>query len=237
MSKYRQKYGQFVVEGRKAVEEVFHSGWEVLGIWCTLEFAEKFKPAYPFEIIDDQDSKKLSAFETSPGVFAWVKMPEILPLDKQADFILALDGIADPGNLGTIIRLADWYGLKQVLVSEDTVDIYNPKVLAASMGSFLRINVVYANLAETLVDLQASFGLAAVMGADLQGDSIYRIEIPAKSVLVMGSESHGLRGEVRAVLQRYVTIPRLGEAESLNAGIATAILMDNFLQKMQKFGQ
>ncbi len=237
MSKYRQKYGQFVVEGRKAVEEVFHSGWEVLGIWCTLEFAEKFKPNYPYEIIEEQDSKKLSAFETSPGVFAWVKMPENKALNKDVDFILALDGIADPGNLGTIIRLADWYGLNQILVSNDTVDAFNPKVLAASMGSFLRINVVYANLAETLADLQSSFGTAAVMGADLQGDSIYSLTIPSKSVLVMGSESHGLRSEVRLVLQRYVTIPRIGAAESLNAGIATAILMDNFLQKMQNFAQ
>ena len=237
MAKYRQKYGQFVVEGRKAVEEVFHSGWEVLGIWCTMEFAEKYNPLYSFEVMDELESKKLTAFETSPGVIAWVKMPENRSLNADCDFILALDGISDPGNLGTIIRLADWYGLNQILVSNDTVDAFNPKVLAASMGSFLRVNVVYGDLVGEIRRFQKSFGIAGVLGADLQGDSIYKMEFPSKAMLVMGSESHGLRTDVRDVLGRYVTIPKHGFAESLNAGIATAILMDNFLQKMQNFAR
>ena len=237
MAKYRQKYGQFVVEGRKAVEEVFHSGWEVLGIWCTLEFAEKYNPPYSYEVMDETESKKLTAFETSPGVIAWVKTPENRNLNTECDFILSLDGISDPGNLGTIIRLADWYGLNQILVSNDTVDAFNPKVLAASMGSFLRVNVVYGDLVSEIQQLQKTFGVTGVMGADLQGDSIYNLEIPSKVMLVMGSESHGLRTEIRNVLGRYVNIPRQGLAESLNAGIATAILMDNILQKMQNIAQ
>ena len=135
MSKYRQKYGQFVVEGRKQVEEVFHSGWQIDGIWATASFAERFSPDYPLEWMTEKENRKCTGFDTPPGVLALVRMPDAVDLDVSEPFILALDGISDPGNMGTIVRLADWYGLKQIVASEDCVDIYNAKCLSATMGS------------------------------------------------------------------------------------------------------
>lgn len=241
LSKFRQKYGQFVVEGRKAVEEVFHSRWTVLGIWCTEDFANRHSPNYPYEIMSVSDNKKLSSMETPPGVLAWVETfdfssdkPRVGAQISAAEgssirqFTLALDGISDPGNLGTLIRLADWYGLSSIVASEDTVDVFNPKVLAASMGSFLRVEVIYAHLPDWIKQFPGT-----AIGADLDGDSIYTCDVPNRTALVIGSESHGIRQEVKQCLNRFVTIPRIGEAESLNAGIAAAIAMDNLLRKMQ----
>jgi TrmH family RNA methyltransferase len=238
LSKFRQKYAQFVVEGRKAVEEVFHSRWKVLGIWCTVEFVEKHKPVFPYEIMTIAENKKLSAMETPPGVLAWVAM---LPIDeiinqksgnKSADtsgeFTLVLDGISDPGNLGTLIRLADWYGLTEIIASNDSVDCYNPKVLSATMGSFLRVGVRYVNLLEWMSAYRGT-----IVGADMAGESVYDCEVPPTTALIIGSESHGLRADVKAQLHRVITIPKVGQAESLNAGIAAAIVMDNLLRKMQ----
>jgi TrmH family RNA methyltransferase len=238
LSKFRQKYAQFVVEGRKAVEEVFHSRWKVLGIWCTEEFAQKHGPVYSYEIMTESDNKKISSMETPPGVLAWVEMLSVEDILKQKKvsligesspkFTLVLDGISDPGNLGTLIRLADWYGLSEIIASTDTVDCYNPKVLSATMGSFLRVGIRYVKLTDWLQTYTGE-----VFGADLTGESLYDCEIPSNSALIIGSESHGIRTELKAALQRFITIPRIGEAESLNAGIAAAIAMDNMLRKMQ----
>ena len=238
LSKFRQKYAQFLVEGRKAVEEVFHSQWKVLGIWCTQEFVNKHSPGYPYEIMTVSDNKKISSMETPPGVFAWVEM---LPLDEiikqkkvleieksNPKFTLVLDGISDPGNLGTLIRLADWYGLDEIIASTDTVDCFNPKVLSATMGSFLRVGIRYVSILDWMETYPG-----VVFGADLVGESVYNCEVPSQSALIIGSESHGLRSEVKAALRRFITIPRIGGAESLNAGIAAAIAMDNMLRKMQ----
>ena len=245
LSKFRQKYGQFVVEGRKAVEEVFHSRWKVLGIWCTEEFVERHSPVYPYEVMTWSENKKLSSMETPPGVLAWVekynfsdasaadlhekRRHNINPTNTH--FTLLLDGISDPGNLGTLIRLADWYGLSSIVASDDTVDAFNPKVLAASMGSFLRVQVIYTSLQSWIVDFPGT-----VLGADLQGESVYNCEVPNQVALVIGSESHGLRKEVKDALHKCITIPKVGQAESLNAGIAAAIAMDNLLRKMQIVG-
>ncbi len=233
LSKFRQKYGQFVVEGRKAVEEVFHSGWKVLGIWCTEEFIAKHQPTYTFDRMTVAENKKLSTMETPPGVLAWVEIPayDDNPSEVSADkisFTLVLDGISDPGNLGTLIRLADWYGLSNIVASLDTVDSFNSKVLAASMGSFLRVRVTYVDLPRWISQFSGT-----ICGADLVGESVYDCEVPQQLALIIGSESHGLRAEVKQSLHRFVTIPRIGEAESLNAGIAAAVIMDNLLRKMQ----
>lgn len=146
MPKFRQKYGQFVVEGRKAVEEVFHSGWQVEGIWATQAFVDRHAPNYPHELMSEEENKKCTAFDTAPGVMALVAMPKSKGLNHKTPFVLALDGINDPGNMGTIIRLADWFGLTQIVASPDSVDAFNPKCLSATMGSFLRVEVVYAPL-------------------------------------------------------------------------------------------
>ncbi|MFM1793505.1 MAG: hypothetical protein RLZZ252_1859 [Bacteroidota bacterium] len=238
LSKFRQKYAQFLVEGRKAVEEVFHSRWKVLGIWCTQEFVEKHNPVYSYEIMTASDNKKISSMETPPGVFAWVEMLPVDDIIKQQQilekgegspkFTLVLDGISDPGNLGTLIRLADWYGLSEIIASTDTVDCYNAKVLSATMGSFLRVGIRYVSILDWMKTYPG-----VVFGADLIGESVYNCEVPNQAALIIGSESHGLRSDVKAALQQFITIPKIGEAESLNAGIAAAIAMDNMLRKMQ----
>lgn len=223
MPKFRQKYGQFVVEGRKAVEEVFHSGWHVEGIWATQAFAERHAPAYPFEWMSEDENKKCTAFDTAPGVMALVKMPVSVGFDKDMPFVLALDGINDPGNMGTIIRLADWFGLSQIVASPDSVDAFNPKCLAATMGSFLRVEVVYAPL-ESVAEGRT------VYGAYLQGENVHQLTVAPQSMLLIGSESHGIREEAAKLVTHPVTIPGKGKAESLNAGMATAILLDNMLR-------
>jgi TrmH family RNA methyltransferase len=223
MPKFRQKYGQFVVEGRKAVEEVFHSGWLLEGIWATESFLERFAPPYPCDLMTEEENKKCTSFDTPPGVMALVNMPKSMGLNLDVPFVLALDGISDPGNMGTIIRLADWFGLKQIVASEDCVDAFNPKCLAATMGSFLRVEVVYTKLA------WAAEG-RVVYGAFLEGESVHGIALEGKNMLLIGSESHGIRPEAAALVTKPVTIPGKGGAESLNAGIATAILLDNMLR-------
>ncbi|MEY4041027.1 MAG: hypothetical protein RL233_558 [Bacteroidota bacterium] len=212
-----------MVEGRKQVEEVFHSGWEIEGIWATAVFAERFSPEYDFELMTEEENRKCSGFDTPPGVLALVRMPKVRGLDMTEPFVLALDGISDPGNMGTIIRLADWYGLRQILASEDCVDVYNAKCLSATMGSFLRVEVVYSKLHPAAAGRR-------VYGAFLNGKSVHEMKIQNPSMLIIGSESHGIRPEAESLVTEKITIPGKGHAESLNAGIATAILLDNLLR-------
>jgi TrmH family RNA methyltransferase len=223
LPKFRQKYGQFMVEGRKAVEEVFHSGWSVEAIWATTAFAERYAPAYPLEIMTEEENKKCTAFDTAPGVMALVQLPKNKPFDVDMPFVLALDGINDPGNMGTIIRLADWFGLSQIVASSDSVDAFNPKCLAATMGSFLRVQVVYADLQSVAKD-------RTVYGAYLEGETVHGLQPAPNSMLMIGSESHGIRESAAALVTHPITIPGKGKAESLNAGMATAILLDNLLR-------
>jgi TrmH family RNA methyltransferase len=223
MPKFRQKYGQFMVEGRKAVDEVFHSGWQVEGIWATEAFADRHSPSYSFEWMTEDENKKCTAFDTAPGVMALVNMPKSRGFDKEMPFVLALDGINDPGNMGTIIRLADWFGLSQIVASLDSVDAFNPKTLAATMGSFLRVEVVYA-------DLEMAAQGRTVYGAYLAGESVHGLKPSEKSMLLIGSESHGIRESAEKLVTHPITIPGKGKAESLNAGMATAILLDNLLR-------
>ena len=223
LPKFRQKYGQFMVEGRKAVEEVFHSAWQVEGIWATAAFAERHSPDYSFEWMTEEENKKCTSFDTAPGVMALVTMPLSHGLNTDIPFVLALDGINDPGNMGTIIRLADWFGLSQIVASSDSVDAFNPKCLAATMGSFLRVEVVYTDLHLVAQD-------RTVYGAYLEGESVHGLTPSVKSMLLIGSESHGIRESAEKLVTHPITIPGKGKAESLNAGMATAILLDNLLR-------
>ena len=144
-------------------------------------------------------------------------------LEKEVDFQLVLDGIQDPGNMGTIIRLADWFGIQQIICSEDTVDYYNPKVVQASMGSFTRVNILYKNLEEFLSNSEN-----VSVGTDMVGTNIYEFQKPEKINLVLGNEGNGIRPEIEAILQEKVSIPRFGisqSTESLNVSIAGAIIL------------
>jgi TrmH family RNA methyltransferase len=229
MPKYRQKYGQFMVEGRKNVLEVFHSGWRIVRILATLEGIQGLQLPFEPEFISRQDYGKISQMDTPPGLCAIVEAQQwtVDQIDFGQPVILALDGIADPGNLGTILRTADWFGFRQVLLSDDCTDVYNAKCIAASMGSFTRMKWVYGNLQEWLKDKQ-------VLGCFMDGDDLGSIQPDYPLVMMVGSEAHGIREGAAAAVGRRISIPGAGKTESLNAGVAAGIVMHSLFERIKK---
>lgn len=163
---------------------------------------------------------RMSALKTPPPILAVCRKPdEMSTIDYRGSFF-ALDGVSDPGNLGSILRTCDWFGFKHLVCEPDSVDVFNPKVIQASMGAVFRVQVVYAPLESVLTELPEDF---EVWAADMDGESLYDIELAEKVMVVFGSESHGLRQEVRDKLDGAFTIPRIGGGESLNVAVAAAI--------------
>ena len=163
-------------------------------------------------------------FQSNQAGMAVVEMPDLPGLQLQSgELTLALDDVRDPGNLGTIIRVADWYGITQVVCSPTCADVYNPKVINASMGSFTRVNLWYKQLEALL-----SQSTQPVYGALLQGENIYESPLKPEGILLMGNESKGVSPELASLVDRAVHIPRRGRAESLNVSVATAVILDNF---------
>ena len=234
--KYRQRYGAFLVEGGKSVRELLSSGLAVEHLLVSPEFAPQLGPlpaaAPPPVLTSESELTQLSTLSTNLTALAVARRPpepQLPPTLPQTRLVLALDAVADPGNLGTLLRLADWYGLPGVVLSGTCADPYAPKTVAASMGSFARVRVWETDLAAWLAALPPG---TAVFGADLHGDNVHRVALQPAGVLVMGSESHGLPPAVAAGLTRRLHIPRGpgGGAESLNVAISAAILLDNFFR-------
>ncbi len=230
--KNRKEHGLFTVEGRKITEEIIKECPETIkAVYVTQKFLEKNSEfPIPAEVISEKDMHYISQMKTPPGVLALVKILNISFSfnDLRNKITLALDGIKDPGNLGTIIRIADWYGVEHVLCSEDCVDLYNPKVLQATMGSFLRVKVLYTDLPETLADLKEKIG-AHVTGTVLNGIPIQEFlqkNSCKTNVFVIGNEAFGISKEVSALQDYGITLPKKGRAESLNAAVFTAVLLD-----------
>ncbi|MDG2332280.1 MAG: RNA methyltransferase [Flavobacteriales bacterium] len=208
--KFRKDFGEFIVEGSKIVEELMNSDYEVVSLYST--------ESYPGGIqITEKELKKISALQTPNKLLAVVKMPSFA-LDS-AKSALILDGVRDPGNLGTIIRLADWYGIEQVVCSTDAAECFNPKVVQASMGSLFRIKVAYTDL-KTYLSSSGLKTYAAVMDGEESAARMNNFN------LIMGSESHGIRDGLDGVADHRITIAKKGAAESLNVGVATGILLD-----------
>lgn len=173
--------------------------------------------------------EKISSLKTPQDVIAQIRLPAWPVPDHhelKGKFSLVLDGIQDPGNMGTIIRIADWFGIGNIICSEDTVDSYNPKVVQACMGSLARVKVHYVNL----VDFLANVPLP-VFGALLHGSNIYRTDLGNEGLIIMGNEGNGIRSEVQKMITKAITIPRVGKAESLNVAIATAIFCSEISRK------
>ena len=218
--KFRDEYGQFVVEGEKMVREALASGMEVVGHWSVEEIGESAM-------------SKISQFSTPSPVLAVVAKPRPQSPSETPErgLYLALDSVRDPGNLGTIIRIADWFGVRSVLVSEDCVEQYNPKVVQASMGSIFRVSLVKADIPEAC----RSFRKAGmnVWGMVLDGQDIYKESLDGEGLVVMGNESVGISPAVRAELSRGLLIPSFGEsgAESLNVAVATAVTLSEFRRR------
>lgn len=222
--KERRHHGLFLIEGYKSVIEFINSPYQVQTIYYTAAFEPKMlKLSQKINLceISVTDVEKISSLKTPQEVIAAVKIPQersSLPSVLKNKFSLVLDGIQDPGNMGTIIRTADWFGINTILCSEDVVDVYNPKVVQASMGSLARVNVHYSDLTTTLP--QAG---VPIFGAMLDGEDIYATDFGNEGLIVLGNEGNGIRPEVAQLISRAITIPRLGKAESLNVGIAAAL--------------
>ncbi len=224
--KERQIEKLFIAEGPKIIEELIKSNFVikkvfVLSNWQTPDFAGNV------EVVEVSETEllKISNLQTPNQVVALVqqKLQNAPPVIKN-QFSILLDGIQDPGNLGTIIRIADWFGISQIICNMDTVELYNPKVIQSTMGSFVRVNVWYA---DTVAFLK-SVGVP-VLGAVLKGKSIYEIEKPKEGILVIGNESKGISEVVMKCISCPVTIPRIGGAESLNAAVATGIILSHLV--------
>jgi len=223
--KYRQQRGLFVVEGIKGIQELLQSHFKMHSLYVLPENKEGFEGIKTDEI--DQKSLKKISFLTSPQkALAVFKIPQ----DTEKDFpdsglVLVLDDVRDPGNLGTIIRLCDWFGITDLICSPQTVDCYNPKVVQATMGSLGRVNVRYMDL-----ELFLEQNKLPVFGAFMDGGSIYGQKLPENAVLVLGNEGKGISTAVEKKVNHRISIPQFGgaTAESLNVATAGAILVNTF---------
>ncbi len=223
IKKIRQTFRQFIVEGHKSIDELLHSDWEISELFCLNDFSPL--PSYhgPLHMISRAEMERLSEHKSIPSVLAIVREKSFPVMDYTNGLHLVLDGIQDPGNLGTMVRIADWYALDSVLCSPDCADIYNAKAIAGSMGSFVRIPVHYQSLEDVFKDSPLP-----VYAAVMEGENVHRMHLKTPGFILIGNEGHGIRPELLQLPHRPVSIPRFGDAESLNAGIAAAILCDHF---------
>lgn len=222
--KYRKQEQLFFAEGVKVVQELLHSNFELQELFTTKQdFLSVSKDK--LHAISEAELKKISALATPNSCLAVFKIPKAKET-KESGLILALDDVRDPGNLGTIIRLCDWFGIETLLCSEETVDIYNPKVVQATMGSISRVNVVYGDLENFLVKTKLT-----VFGTFMDGKNIYQESLPNDGVIVMGNEANGISEAVEKLVTDRIAIPRFGDlqiTESLNVATATAIILSEF---------
>jgi TrmH family RNA methyltransferase len=213
----------FIVEGVKLVHELIITGYPIKNIYATDQWVAP-KGDHPITRVTEQELNKISSLQTPNQVLAVVHQQEITDEPKwDHSLTLVLDGIQDPGNMGTIIRIADWFGIDQIIASEDTVELYNPKVIQSTMGSFMRVKVWYRDIASLLKEKKVP-----VYGAVLDGDSMYAIQPPKSGILVIGNESKGIRQDLQSLIDHRITIPKMGHAESLNAAVAMGILVSQF---------
>ncbi len=225
--KFRQVHKLFIAEGAKVIEELLNSNYELHYLYQT-ELIFKNVSQDSFEIISEQDLKKITALTTPNNCLALFKIP-VSNVVFTNELTLVLDDIRDPGNLGTIIRLCDWFGIKQLVCSMQTVDIYNPKVIQATMGSISRVSIVYQNLEDFL-----SKNTMPVYGTFMDGKNVYGESLIEKSILILGNEANGISSSITKYVTNSIAIPRFGNlqvTESLNVATATAIFLSEFKRK------
>ena len=224
--KYRQQHQLFVVEGKKTINELLNSQFQLEHLYT---ITSDFEVSDVLQTkITPNELKKISFLKTPNAALAIFKMPKQQPLNFEG-LIVALDDVRDPGNLGTIIRLCDWFGVQHLLCSKATVDCYNPKVIQATMGSITRVNIVY----DTIEDLLKTQNIP-VFGAFMDGENVYQKSLPTKGVIIMGNEANGISEDISKLVTQKIAIPRFGdtqETESLNVANATAIILSEFLRR------
>lgn len=230
LPKYRREHKLFLAEGSINILDFLQSGIRIEEVFAAPEWAEKHHRILRninVSVVSPADFGKITALKTSSEVLALLAIPEFteIELAKADNILLMLDSISDPGNLGTIIRTADWFGIKQIICSRETVDAYNPKVVQASMGSLARVEVHYTDLAGILKSKPNDLPL---LGAVLNGKSLGEIKEVKKGIILIGNEAHGISENLLPFVDYKITIPSFNasakKAESLNASIATAII-------------
>ncbi len=232
--KFRRQHGLFCVEGIKSILEFVDSAYVVDTILATPSAAAKLNKI-PENIklvsVNEEELKKVSFLTNPQGALALVKIPssnDITITDLRGKHSLVLDDVQDPGNLGTIVRTAEWFGFQQVIASLDTVDVYNPKVVQATMGSLARMQVIYTDI-ETLIQDQA----IPSYGALLEGESIYETDFQLEGLIILGNEGNGIRPTLLPHITQAVTIPSFGKAESLNVAVAATVFCSEIARRKQ----
>ncbi len=214
----------FFAEGIKVIHELLESKFELVHLYTTQNDFQEVSNDKKV-LIDDSELKKITALATANTCLAVFKIPSEKKI-IDSGLILALDSVRDPGNLGTILRLCDWFGIGQLICSKETVDIYNPKVVQATMGSIARVNVNYIDLESFIVQTKLP-----VFGTFMDGKNIYKENLPQEGIIIMGNEANGISPTLEKLIQNRLTIPRFGtlqKTESLNVATATAIVLSEF---------
>lgn len=225
--KYREEAGVFVGEGPKVVAELLIApNIDAVEVFALEDWAEKNRDLVKTDltVVSEQDLERISGLVTPKDVVAIFKKPVFPEANPEGKISLLLDGIQDPGNLGTIIRTADWFGIELVYCTHDTADVFNSKVVQSTMGSIGRVKVSYIELAQTIKEHQD----IPVYVAALNGENLFQIESPSEAFLVIGNESKGVSDAIMQLATHKVHIPGKGKAESLNAGVATGIILSRF---------
>lgn len=222
--KFRKLNNLFIAEGVKVIQELISANFELQNLYVTESIFTNINNSIRIEI-SSSDLDKITALKSANNCLAVFKIPEAREI-QNFGLQIALDDVRDPGNMGTIMRLCDWFGITDLICTDDTVDIYNPKVVQATMGSIARVNVVYTNLNEYLATYTAP-----IFGTFMDGENIYKSKLPNKGIIVMGNEANGISIEIQNLCTHKIAIPRFGNlqvTESLNVATATAIILSEF---------
>ena len=229
LKKYRKKASSFLVEGAKNVQELLSANYDIQHLFVTNKFLQEY-PHFSdikHELCNEKELISLGTFQSNEYALAVASM-ENQQLDiSKFHFVIALDNVSDPGNLGTIVRIADWYGIDTILAGTGTADFYSPKVINSSMGSFARVSVHYLDLDQFF----AKISTHRIYGAMLDGNNVHKVNIDSPSILLMGNESIGISNSLLKYIDYKITIPKIGSAESLNVAVSTAIICDNLFRK------
>ena len=222
--KFRQTHQLFLAEGIKVVEELISSSIKVHQLYATESYSNSLK-SDDIQLISEKELRLVSDFSSPNQILGIFEIPASKDLVQQG-ITLVLDEINDPGNLGTIIRLCDWFGVSQLICSENTVDCYNQKVVQSSMGSLARVSVNYVDIVDYLTNEKRT-----VYGTFLKGENIYTSKLEKNAVIVLGNEANGISSEIEQLVHKKITIPQFGEqqnTESLNVAMSTAITLSEF---------
>jgi TrmH family RNA methyltransferase len=234
VKRYRNESGYFIAEGERLVDDIIGSTMQVKTLYHTSSWGKREADRFENVLVSVDEMKKISGLTSPSNVLALVSIPEydIAETNLTDSIALALDGVQDPGNLGTIIRLADWFGIDSILCSSDTTDAFSPKVIQSCMGAISRVKIIYGDLPKILNEYT---GLIPVYGTFMEGRNIYDEELTSKGIIVMGNEGNGIGPDVERLISRKIHIPSFANdratVESLNVAMATAIICSEFRRR------